>query len=360
MKRFGVLAVGLVLIGGLTTAGADTRPPKNLKLVGDHWTPWDPPQPGPDAYIIQRGDTLWDLAGKWFGDPFLWPQVWDQNRYILDSHWIYPGDPLVVPGKPTVVPEGGPPPVAESTPPPRATPPPVETAPTPPPLRAIASETDLYCVGLISRDATPAALWIAAKETDGELLGEGHVVFLNQGRDHGLRAGDMFQVQRRAGPVVHPASGAEIGTLVRRMGRVRVLIAHETTATAVIDMSCEDIAMHDELVPWQEIPSPMLAELPVFDRLDPTSSGGATGQIVLARDRLHAVAEGSVIFTDLGTAAGVAPGDVLLLFRDRANGLPRQVLGQAVVLTVEGESSTAKIVASARESMIGDRVEVWR
>ena len=84
------------------------RPPQNLKKVGDHWTPWDPPPAGPDAYIIQKDDTLWDLAEEWLGDPFLWPQIWDENRYILDSHWIYPGDPLVIPGKPTVVPDGGP------------------------------------------------------------------------------------------------------------------------------------------------------------------------------------------------------------------------------------------------------------
>ncbi len=70
MKRFGILVVGLILgvsIAGLALA---TGPPTNLKLVGDHWTAWDPPEAGPDAYLIQKGDTLWDLAEQWFGDPF--------------------------------------------------------------------------------------------------------------------------------------------------------------------------------------------------------------------------------------------------------------------------------------------------
>ena len=148
MKKFGVsaaLTAGLVLVALVATSAVEaaTRPPKNLKLVGDHWTPWDPPEPGPDAYIIQKGDTLWDLAGKWFGDPFLWPQVWDENRYILDSHWIYPGDPLVVPGQPTVIPDEGPPPVVDSGPP---TPPSV-VVPEPEPLIPAALELDLYsCV----------------------------------------------------------------------------------------------------------------------------------------------------------------------------------------------------------------------
>jgi hypothetical protein len=56
----------------------------------------------------------------------------------------------------------------------------------------------------------------------------------------------------------------------------------------------------------------------------------------------------------------VVPGDVLLLYRERGKGLPRVNLGQAVVLTVETETSTAKIMLSSRESEIGDRVEVWR
>src|SRR5439155_392605 len=52
---------------------------------------------GATYYIIVRGDTLWDLAGKYLGNPYLWPQIWDQNRYITDAHWIYPGDPLIMP-----------------------------------------------------------------------------------------------------------------------------------------------------------------------------------------------------------------------------------------------------------------------
>src|SRR5207245_10365560 len=105
-----------------------TAPPKNLNRVGDHWTPYTPPDPesfgaGATLHIIVPGDTLWDLADLAFGNPYLWPQIWDQNRYILDSHWIYPGDPLLLPPRPTVVsevvPQGpeGAPQTAPATPP---------------------------------------------------------------------------------------------------------------------------------------------------------------------------------------------------------------------------------------------------
>ena len=92
----------LALAAMILTAGvlaANENPPTNLKMVGDHWTAWDPPMSfpeGAEVYIIQKGDTLWDLANQYYGDPYLWPQIWERNQYILDAHWIYPGDPLVM------------------------------------------------------------------------------------------------------------------------------------------------------------------------------------------------------------------------------------------------------------------------
>ena len=47
-------------------------------------------------HVIVPGDTLWAIAGKYLGNSYLWPQIWEKNTYILDAHWIYPGDPLVL------------------------------------------------------------------------------------------------------------------------------------------------------------------------------------------------------------------------------------------------------------------------
>ena len=72
---------------------------------------------------------------------------------------------------------------------------------------------------------------------------------------------------------------------------------------------------------------------------------------------IHAVGTGHVIHTDLGDGAGVTPGDVLTLYRDNGE-LPRINLGLAVVLTVEPDTSTAKIMNSVREIEHGDLVEI--
>ena len=357
------VAVALCLGTSARAQDSSTRPPTNLKLVGDHWTAWDPPAAAPDAYVIQKGDTLWDLAGQWLGDPFLWPQVWDENRYILDSHWIYPGDPLVVPGRPTVVPEE--PPVADEMPPGEEQPSGEvaegEPAPQAPALQLVAAPSDVYCAGFIEPEHEVSKLWVAgSEEPDQEIIfGEGDVIYLSQGRNQGLSPGDEFTVLRAVRAVEHPTTGQVMGTYIRRLGKVRVMLAQEDTSTAMIEMSCTDIHFSDELVPWTPIPIPRRSAMPAFDRFDVTPSGGPVGEIVALPEEVHHVAEGDVVNVDLGLASGVEPGDVLTMYRPQTD-LPRLQIGQAVVLTVEPTSSTVKIHTSVRESVVGDKVEIVR
>jgi hypothetical protein len=66
-------AVSLLMVATYATAQG---------LRGDH----------PDTYVVQRGDTLWDISGRFLQKPWLWPEIWQANPQIANPHLIYPGD----------------------------------------------------------------------------------------------------------------------------------------------------------------------------------------------------------------------------------------------------------------------------
>lgn len=349
---------------------AATRPPSPLHRVGDHFTPYYPPDPatfpvGAKVHTIQKGDTLWDLARTFYGNAYLWPQLWEQNTYITDAHWIYPGDPLLVQGESTTGAEIETTTVTEMTQEePLATTEITDIGATIP----LGTEADVYCYGYIGavneplpnriasfQDAEVKIVPIAVTQDIG--VAEGEIIYIRGGAETGLVPGETYMVVEEGELVPHPATGEVLGRQYNYRGRVRILCLGPQVATALIVQSCSDIHIGDALKPMPQLPIPLARVTAMRTFCDPPTSR-QDGYIVRAKDWEFALGEGNLVQVDLGREDAVQPGDFLTVWRENPiEGYPRLVLGELGVLTTEAGSATARIVQMSTSMTVGDRVE---
>lgn len=391
-----IAALSLVLVATAALQAADV-PPSNLHLVGDHWTAWNPPTslpPDAKVHVVVPGDTLWDLSRQYLGNPYLWPQIWERNQYVLDAHWIYPGDPIVVGINVTPADAVGameteevaPAQMAETAAEPQAAASRVDAAAarrnTPVPL---GSESDIYCTGYIGEleetfpttvigseyetlvprldslqiwtQATGSTFGGAATTLKYE-LSVGDILYLDGGRAAGLSPGQVYMAVEPKYPVRHPATRDVIGRFYAYQGRVRVLTVQEDRAIAEIVQSCSGIHVGATLRPFEPEPVPLARRPTPRPFNDPTTADlSAAPAIVLADSTLFTLGQDHVVFIDRGEGDDVYPGDMFTIYRESGRGLPPVAVGELAVLSVRERSAVAKILESRFPVHLGDRLE---
>ena len=112
------LLKGLILLSGALFIVACAEPPAPYSvtheedMVPESYTvkaiipePEPEPEPvetivyeaeSPQTYIVQEGDTLWDISSVFLRDPWYWPEIWFKNPQVENPHLIYPGDTLAI------------------------------------------------------------------------------------------------------------------------------------------------------------------------------------------------------------------------------------------------------------------------
>ena len=76
------LAVAGILLPAATMQAQDPNPPAGTLQT-------------PTVHVVVECETLWELAMRYLGDPYLWPQIYRMNTLVVeDPHWIFPGEEL--------------------------------------------------------------------------------------------------------------------------------------------------------------------------------------------------------------------------------------------------------------------------
>jgi len=346
---------------GDATAGLSVGP----ATVAQHWSKYDYPRSVPEGaayHIVERGDTLWDLSKRYLGNPYLWPQIWDQNRYVTDAHWIYPGDPLLLPkvslvgsqagadvGDDTGLPDdGGLSPVTPGA----------EAGSV---LYPISEEATVQCAPYVVQSREDEGLSIVGSEEGATRVAHsyGSILYLSRGSNGGVKAGDVYSLQHAAYKVKHPVTGKNLGTKVEVTGWGRVILVTDASASVIVEQACGAIHAGDYLRPFEKQNVPLALRRTPPDRLTPPS-GKSAGYVVDTADDAMITGTNSVVTIDLGSEAGLTPGNLLTVYRTVYPSVPtpRNVVGELAVLTVRERTATAKVMSSRDAIINGDQVEL--
>ena len=384
-----------------TPSMAQEATPTGAVKVAEHQSRWNYPKEinvpeGQRLHIVQKGDTFWGLAGRYLGNARAWPQIWELNQWVKDSHWIYPGDPLLVDGskKPIAdiakgdgaaeVQE-----VAPGAPPSRETPEvaaPQDVAQLPPDRRRIEGKQrdeigfgfqDFIQMPYLASKGSDAlfrelgALSITGtKHPERNTLADGETVYLNGGQDKGLKAGDRFVIlQVRVKQLFHPSDLQRrhpLGDVVQQVGVLRVTTVLPKGSVAILERCMDGVMIGDRVAPFTEP-----ANIPVKLRTDITEPMPIKdlGMVIYARDNHGLTAQGELIIIDKGSADGLQVGDMMIALRKRTFPVTESrnardavmektnyLLGQVLVVRAGETTSTCRIVRSSEEIVIGDLV----
>ena len=288
-------------------------------------------------YTVHKGDTLWDLSSRFSDNPWLWPDLWGENRQISNPHWIYPGERIRlfhIKGAETFAKKNvmGKKPKGEES----------------------AKETLYYfyspinSIGFIKKHPiTPYGTIFKVKD-DKDLISVGDTVYIRPNADHSLAPGTRYTVYRALPPIVDPKTKALIGTQHYFTGVVEIEKKEPQFVVARVVQSYRSIAVNDLLIPYKKR-SP---RIPLIQ-----STMGLNGEIIGSEEREKNIGDSTVAFIDKGDQDGVKIGQSYNIyyqdkekFDDKDVSLTPVIYGSLLVLHTEKSTSTV-LITRADESV---------
>jgi LysM repeat protein len=255
----------------------------------------------PDEYVVQVGDTLWDIAATFLRDPWYWPEVWYVNPQVENPHLIYPGDVLAlvtIAGQQRITTVRGS--TYRVSPTARVTP--LTEAVTSIPYEQIAA---FLSKGLVLEKSQAERLpYILATRGDHMMASAGNEIYVRGGQPSGN--GTEFSVVHVAGELRDPDDNALLGYQGIYVGEGAQTRGGDPATVALTDTNREALE-GDRLIPETvEIP------LNFFPKAPDTN---IEGRIISVVDGVSLIGQYQVVVLNRGARDGLAPGDVLTVFQ---------------------------------------------
>ncbi|MGB5630837.1 MAG: LysM peptidoglycan-binding domain-containing protein [Woeseiaceae bacterium] len=306
----------------------------------------------PNEYVVQVGDTLWDIAGTFLKDPWFWPEIWYVNPEIVNPHLIYPGDVLglvYIDGQPRITN------VRASTY--RMSP----QARVTPLTEAIASipyeEVSAFLSSGVILEKKQADSLPYLLETRGDHLiaSAGNEIYVRGITD--TTPGKRYQLVHIGDPLHDPDDNRLIGYQGIPVGDGRLRRGGDPATVALTDTSREAIP-GDRLLPEDDdIP------LNFFPRAPSTE---VDGRIISVVGGVTQIGQYMVVVMNRGTNHGLSTGDVLTVFQageevnDRFGGgkvtLPEEEAGTVMVFKTFDRISYGLVMEATQVIHIHDTI----
>lgn len=314
----------------------------------------------PDRYEVVKGDTLWDIAGKFLQQPWRWPEIWESNPGIQNPDLIYPGDVLVMDysgRNPSLrhlrsqrLGSNGLP-VVKLSPKIRARD--IQSAiPTIPPAQILPFLRDTLILG---EDTLSDAGYVGVGVDDKFILGK-HAEFYARGLQGD--EGQVFRIFKRGNVLKHPDTNEILGYETLFLGDA-VMLRRGETSKMRITRSVEEITPGDRLLPAEED-----VRFPVYQPHAPSRK--VKGRILASAKQLGDMGDKSIVIISLGAREGMEEGHVLRTMYDAGERkdpvtkkifkLPQEKSGLLMIFRVYDKVSYGLILNALRPIKVNDIV----
>lgn len=342
--RKSLLALLLLAASGLTQTGMAQA---EVQLKDGH----------PDRYTVVKGDTLWDISGRFLSQPWKWPEIWHANPQVENPHLIYPGDELslvYIDGQPRLMLNRG---ASRGTiklsPQVRSTP--MAEAIPAIPLEAINSF--LLSNRIVDTpEQFEAAPYIVAGNAERVVSGSGDRVYARGSFDE---SAPVYGIFRQGKTYIDPETQEFLGINADDIGGGEIVAEEGDIGTMMLTRTTQEARLGDRLFPTEE-----RAINSTFMPSEPANE--IRGLILDVPRGVTQIGQFDVVTLNKGARDGLVEGNVLAIYktgetvRDRVTGesvkIPDERAGLLMVFRTYDKLSYALVLNATRQLAIMDKV----